>query len=121
MEPMEADDRALLARGVALFNNGEYFACHEVWEDLWKGSAGEERAALQGLIQAAVAILHAERGNHHGALSIYRKARKNLEGASDHCLGLRLGEFRFALSAFFAGISSAEGHRTPPKIRLKCL
>lgn len=102
MKTMEAEDYTILARGVALFNNGEYFACHEVWEELWKRSEGEERAVLQGLIQAAVAILHAERGNHRGALSVYRKALQNLEQASDECMGLRLEEFRLAMRDFFA-------------------
>jgi uncharacterized protein len=121
VEPMIAQDQALLARGVALFNDGEYFACHEVWEELWKSRTGEERAALHGLIQAAAAILHAERGNYRGALSVCRKAMGNLESASDDCLGLRLKDFRLALSAFFAGISLAQGRCTLSKIRLECL
>jgi uncharacterized protein len=108
IEAMDVYERALLARGISLFNEGEYFACHEVLEELWKSSMGEERAALQGLIQAAVAILHAERGNHRGALSVYRKAMRNLESASDDCLGLRLGDFRSALRDFFAGVSSTD-------------
>jgi predicted metal-dependent hydrolase len=108
IEAMDTDERVLLARGVALFNDGEYFASHEVWEELWKGSAGEERAALQGLIQAAVAILHAQRGNQRGALSVYRKAMRNLESASDDCMGLRLGDFRSTLHDFLTGVTSTD-------------
>ena len=108
-----------MTRGVALFNDGEYFACHEVLEELWKSRTGEERAAVQGLIQAAVAILHAQRGNHRGALSVYRKAMRNLKSASDDCLGLRFGDFSSALTAFFAEISSVDEPRTRPIITLK--
>jgi uncharacterized protein len=118
IEPMDADGRALLARGVALFNDREYFACHEVWEELWKSSKGEERAALQGLIQAAVAILHAERGNHRGALSVYSKAMRNLESASDDCMGLCLGHFRSALENFFAEIASVDAPSKRGKIKI---
>jgi predicted metal-dependent hydrolase len=118
IEPMDADERAVLMRGVALVNDGEYFACHEVWEELWKRSAGEERAALQGLIQAAVAILHAERGNHRGALSVYRKAVRNLESASGDCMGLRLREFRSTLDGFFAAITSADASTERRKIKI---
>jgi predicted metal-dependent hydrolase len=122
MKGMEAEERAILARGVVLFNDGEYFACHEVWEELWKRSAGEQRAALQGLIQAAVAILHAEHGNHRGAVSVYRKAMRNLEEASDDCMGLRLGDFRSALKEFFAELTSinAASERRKIKIRNAC-
>jgi uncharacterized protein len=51
-------------RGVELFDRGEAWAAHEVWEDLWRrapaGSA--ERALLAGLIQAAAARGQAARG-----------------------------------------------------------
>ena len=84
---MRAKDDAVLTQGVALFNEGEYFACHEVWEELWKRSNGDERTALQGMIQAAAALLHAQRGNRRGALSIYAKALSNLNGLPDGSLG----------------------------------
>jgi len=103
---MEPADYAVLARGAALFNEGEYFACHEVWEELWKHSIGEERAALQGLIQAAVAILHAARGNHSGAQSVYRKAKRNLAGVADNCLGLRVGALRSSLQVYFEQLAA---------------
>ncbi|HUN60099.1 MAG TPA: DUF309 domain-containing protein [Candidatus Binataceae bacterium] len=116
---MNADAKALLARGVGLFNDGEYFACHEVWEELWKRSEGEERAALQGLIQVAVAILHAERGNYRGAQSVYRKAMRNLELASEDCMGLRLGQFRWTLKQIIAEVlSPLDEPRVQRKVRL---
>jgi uncharacterized protein len=116
IEPMGVDERAILKRGVALFNEGKYFECHEVWEELWKRKIGEERAALQGMIQAAVAILHAERGNYRGALSVYRKAIRNLDSASDDCMGLRLRDFRLAIREFFAKIEETENPSIRPLI-----
>jgi len=113
---VNAEDRAILARGVALFNDGEYFECHETWEKLWKRSEGEERAALQGLIQAAVAILHAERGNRRGALSVYRKAIRNLERVPPDCIGIKLTKFRSALNNFFADVGTSERRLARPKL-----
>ena len=104
---MELADYAVFARGVALFNDGEYFACHEVWEELWKRSEDADRPALQGLIQAAVAILHAECGNYRGAQSVYRKAMRNLANVPDDFLGLWLADFRSALEAFFAQLAAS--------------
>lgn len=42
--------------GVGLFNSGEYFECHDAFEDVWQEKEGEERAYYQGLIQVAVAL-----------------------------------------------------------------
>jgi Domain of unknown function (DUF309) len=69
-------------RGLELFNRGEYFACHEVWEDLWRRSTGSDKLFYQGLIQAAAAILHAERASPRGAAAIWRKARVKLAAAT---------------------------------------
>jgi uncharacterized protein len=115
---MGSEDEALLARGVALFNDGEYFACHEAWEELWKRSTGENRVALQGLIQAAAALLHARRGNRRGALSVHRKAMRNLEGVADDCLGMRLADFRRSLAECFR--ASEKGVVIPFSPQLAC-
>jgi uncharacterized protein len=99
MDAHGGDD--LFERGLALFNRGEFFACHEVWEELWLQSAGAEKRFYQGLIQAAVAILHAERGNLRGATSTWRKARTKLEALPANHVEIALGEFRDALDEFF--------------------
>jgi uncharacterized protein len=114
---MQAEDEILFARGVALFNQGKYFACHEGWEELWKRSAGDDRAALQGLIQSAAALLHARRGNRAGALSLCRKAIANLQAAPDDWFGLRLVDFREESVRWFAAFSAGE-HLPNHDIRL---
>jgi predicted metal-dependent hydrolase len=117
-EPLQAEDRALLARGIALFNDGEYFVCHEVWEELWKRSTGDARPALQGLIQATVALLHAERGNRRGAMSVYQKALGNLAKAPGDCMGLKLADLALALSEFFDEISEGKSFSKRPQIKV---
>jgi uncharacterized protein len=105
-------------QGLALFNAGRFFECHEVWEELWKRSSGGEKLFYQGLIQAAVALLHAERGNMRGAASIWAKVRQKLEPLPSEHMGLALGEFRSSLEEFFASASRGEFKTAPPKIRL---
>lgn len=56
-----------VAEGIALFNAGEFFACHDVLEDFWSEQTGPEKPFIQGLIQAAVALFHFEEGNLGGA------------------------------------------------------
>jgi uncharacterized protein len=103
--------------GISLFNAGRYFECHEAWEQVWKGSSGAERFFYQGLIQAAVAILHAERGNFRGAASIYGKARTNLEPLPAVHMGIALADFRRALEEFFAAAS--QNNRLPARPRIR--
>lgn len=72
------DDR--FQRGAALFDSGEYFLAHEVWEELWLAEEGPEKIFLQGLIQAAAAFHHYVRGNFSGAQSLLASAANKLEG-----------------------------------------
>jgi hypothetical protein len=52
--------------GISLYNAGRYWEAHEALETVWRAERGPARALWQGLIQAAAAMLHRERGNTHG-------------------------------------------------------
>ena len=105
--------------GVALFNRGEFFACHEVWEGLWLRSAGAEKLFYQGMIQAAAAMLHAERGNRRGASATWGKARAKLDPLPAVHHGIALGELRDALAEFLAHALDREREcALPPRPRI---
>ena len=74
-------DRALFRRGISLFNSGAFFEAHEVLEDVWRECVSEEKKALQGLVQLAVAFHHHSTGNNVGACSLLEKAERNLSGS----------------------------------------
>lgn len=91
-------------RGIRLFNAGEFYDAHEVWEDVWRESHGIEKTFLQGLIQAAVALHHQSTGNLVGACSLVERARRNLAGCPAEFEGIvvreliaELGEWRAAV------------------------
>lgn len=65
--------------GIVLFNQGDFFEAHEVWEGLWMETTGEEKKFIQALIQAAVGLCHFCNGNHKGALKLYRSSRAYME------------------------------------------
>ncbi len=94
--------REFYEEGIDLFNRGRFFDCHEAWEQVWLRAEGVEKLFYQGIIQAAVAILHAERGNLEGARSLSEKAREKLEPLPAKYMGIALDEFRGALEKFFA-------------------
>ena len=112
--------RDYFQEGIDLFNAGQFFKCHEAWESVWNRSEGDDKVAIQGLIQAAVAILHLERGNRQGAESLYAKARAKLDPLPKNFRQVAIGELRESLAEFFksaraAKVSSLRARR--PRIR----
>src|SRR5271166_2284592 len=105
--------------GIDLFNEGRFFECHEAWEEIWKRSDGEVKLFYQGLIQAAVAILHAQRGNLEGARSLHDKARAKLDPIPPEHMGLAIGELRIELSRFIEIATNSNGLRLPNAPRLR--
>jgi predicted metal-dependent hydrolase len=105
--------------GIDLFNQGRFFECHEAWEEIWKRSDGEAKLFYQGLIQAAVAILHAQRGNLDGARSLYQKASAKLDSIPHEHMGLAVGELRVELSRFIEIAIRADGSPLPAPPRLR--
>src|SRR5579863_3623153 len=106
-------------QGIDLFNEGRFFECHEAWEEIWKRADGEEKRFYQALIQAAVAILHAQRGNLDGARSLYEKARAKLDPIPDDHMGIAIAEMRAALARFMETAIRADGRPLPEPPRLR--
>jgi uncharacterized protein len=94
--------------GVLLFNARDYFEAHEVWEDLWAESHGEERRFYQGLIQAAVGLCHFGNGNLGGAAKLYRSARDYMERCGSPLLGLDTAAFWAQMERCFRPVLGPE-------------
>lgn len=62
-----------LERGIAHFNAREFYACHEVLEDVWLEETGPRKLFIQAIIHFAVAFYHDGRENAAGALRQLRK------------------------------------------------
>jgi uncharacterized protein len=87
-----ADPR--LAHAVSLFNAGDWYACHDGFEELWHETQGPMRPVLQGILQIAVAQLHLERGNTRGATVLMGEGLGRLAGCDEVALGLHLEPLR---------------------------
>lgn len=98
--------------GVQLFNRGDYFEAHEVWEDLWRATAGPDRAFYQGLIQVAVGLCHYYNGNSMGACRLYHRFRGYLNGFQPSFQGLDLDAFLGSLERLFEPALQAEPNET---------
>jgi uncharacterized protein len=89
----------LWQKGLEEFRAGRFFEAHEEWERLWKGASGPDRRFLQGLIQLAAALVHADRGRTAPAVRLLRLAREKLDPFPDGHAGLALGRLREAIDA----------------------
>lgn len=83
--------------GIAEFNAGQFFECHDTFEELWMDERGERKRFLQGLIQGAVGIFHATRCNFTGAYSQLTKSLDKLTGFPAHYHGIDVDALRRGL------------------------
>jgi predicted metal-dependent hydrolase len=104
-------------RGIALFNSAKFFEAHEVLEDTWRPMdlSDPSRIAMQGIVQVAVALHHQFTGNRAGALSVMRRAARNLALANDHAFGVRIDRLRPALNDWIHAFERY-GNPQAPKI-----
>jgi hypothetical protein len=93
------EERARLQKGVALFNDGLYFECHDVLEDLWSGIRGPSRDFFQGLIQVAVGYYHLGNGKREGARSMFGRALLRFSAYPPRYFGFDLAAQRDDLRA----------------------
>ena len=109
-----------LTEFVQLFNNRQFFRAHEVLEELWLETRGELRDFYKGLIQCAVAFLHAERGNPTGAISLYERSKFHLQNYPEICDCIRLERLRQDAHHFFSKYTQdLAPDREPPRINVQ--
>src|SRR5947209_14575031 len=97
--------------GVLFFNARDFFEAHEVWEDLWAESCGDERRFYQGLIQAAVGLCHYGNGNLGGAAKLYRSSRDYMSACGATFLGMDVEGFWRRMEECFRPVLAAAPDR----------
>ena len=88
-----------LGRGVDAFNAGEFFAAHEIWEELWLEMVGPEKLLLQGLVQIAAGYAKVESGVRGGALKLLARGVGLVRAFGATSAGLALEPFVEGVSA----------------------
>jgi predicted metal-dependent hydrolase len=111
-------DRDGFLQGVRLFNRTEFFAAHEVWEDVWRAAPCDEKLFLQGLIQVAVALHHHSTGNRAGAISVLERATRNLTECREPLGDIALPEFLTALRVWRLALAGSTSPPALPQVRL---
>lgn len=83
--------------GIRLFNEQQFFDAHEILEDVWRAAPAEEKKFLQGLIQLAVALHHHSKGNTVGALSLLKRAARNLAAEPRQARGICVSDLLYSI------------------------
>ncbi len=113
------DSRQHFERGVECFNRGEFFEAHEEMEEamnLLEGDQSDWEFYL-GLLRAAVANHKLTDGIFDSAILHLRAALKFLAPYPDRHRGIKLREFRAALTAQLDTVTGAI-QSSPPRPRI---
>ncbi len=92
------DDRPSEAflQGVALFNAGQFYRQHDVFEKHWMEDQRPIRELYQGILQIGVAFHHIEDGNYRGAVKMLRRGLPRLQHLPPVCQTLDVAGLRAA-------------------------
>jgi hypothetical protein len=104
--PLTAAERSAQVEGaLVLFNSGAFWEAHEALEAVWRSIDDQQEAQVfQGLIQAAAALLHRDRGNRHGVEAVGSAALAKLAGPQHAAVEFETVRFRTELEgALFNG------------------
>jgi predicted metal-dependent hydrolase len=91
----------LLRQGIAQFNAGHYWECHETLEALWRSETRPVRDLYQGILQVGVAFHHLRAGNHPGTVKVLRRGLLRLDSLPEVCQGVCVAELSRAARAIY--------------------
>ena len=81
-----------LVAGLALFNQGQYFVCHEVIEQAWLEESSPVRLMYQGILQIGVACYHLQHKNWRGAMKLLERGIPKIRRFAPTCMGINLAK-----------------------------
>ena len=105
---LTSEEMRLLEKGVAEFNSGHYFECHDTLEELWMGTRGPARDFFQGLIQIAVGFYHLNQRNLLGCESQFNKGLQKLAAYGNSYTGIELESLRNQVQVWLNKIRNNE-------------
>jgi predicted metal-dependent hydrolase len=102
----------LLRRGVALFNSGRFYDCHEAFEEIWRSTSPEPRELFQGLIQVAVGLHHVlDNGRPAAGRRVLGRGLERLKPLRPRAAGVELDGLCAAAARWYEWLQSREGKR----------
>jgi predicted metal-dependent hydrolase len=81
-----------LLQGIAEFNRGEFYQCHETLEELWAAEKQSIRYLYQGILQIGVAFYHLRAERYRPTLVLLRSGSRYLEPFAPVSLGVNVAQ-----------------------------
>lgn len=100
--------------GIQLFNAGHFWHAHEQWEECWLRSSEPDSTFYKGIIQAAAALVHWQKGNPRGLHLNWAKSRPKLVGLPSPYMGIDVTSLLAAMDDFEA--RSPDTQAQPPRL-----
>ena len=107
----------LFRQGVNLFNEEEFFECHEVLEQLWVPARQSDRWFLQSLIHFAVGFYHYRLQNTTGASKQLNKGLRKIQNYLPVCKGVDTASIDGDVRRCLACVTTGESITVFPKIK----
>jgi predicted metal-dependent hydrolase len=110
------------SEGIKKFNEGSFYECHDILEDVWFDIRGPSRRFYQGLIHLAVGFYHIlVRENPKGAVSQLTKGIEKLKNFEPSFQGVELtnliGKIKICLEEVKKGGTDDFNPKIIPKIK----
>lgn len=80
----------LVRKGIELFNERNYYECHEVLEDAWNAEQDPVRVMYQGILQIGVACYHVQNKNWRGAMKVLERGIPKAGRFAPSCMGINI-------------------------------
>jgi hypothetical protein len=90
LQPLPPQAEAALA----LFNAGEYYRQHDLFEALWREETRPVRQLYQGILQVGVAYHQIEMGNRRGAIKMLNRSERWLNALPEVCQSVDVAALR---------------------------
>lgn len=84
----------LAEEGIALFNQGKYYKCHDALEEAWQQDESPARELYRGILQVGIAYYQIQRGNYRGAMKMLLRLRQWLGPLPPVCRGVNIAKLR---------------------------
>ncbi len=97
---------ALAQRGIELFNQGQYYECHDDLEEAWRQDESDGRSLYQGILQTGIALYQIQRGNYRGAIKMLLRLRQWLDPLPDVCRGVDVAGLRHNIAAIHESLAA---------------
>jgi CheY-like chemotaxis protein len=78
----------LVLEGLKLFNQGQYYQCHEILENAWNEEQDPVRVMYQGILQIGVACYHIKHKNWRGSMKVLERGVVKTGRFAPQCMGI---------------------------------